>query len=128
MLERKKIPRDKIPEVVTAKWSADVLDEGFVPVPKRLIRCISTLFVGQDALAHLAVILAIADYRRPSLSRPPSPEYLAFTAGMDTAIFVKHLEELKGRGLVSFEADENALDVEIEALLQEIVRLTPDEG
>ena len=84
-LERRKIDRTRIPDTAAHKWSLEVLEEGFVPFPKKLIRCLAEMFGGPDGIDQLRVLLAVIDYRRPDLVRPPSLEYLSFNAGMMTA-------------------------------------------
>ena len=117
MLERRKIDTGTIPDVVAAKWSRDVLDEGFVPLPKRLVRSLVDLFSGPHAMQHLAVVLAIVDYKRPQLSRPPSVEYLAFTANMPVEEFKKYVSDLEAVDYVKVSGSDDAYDVQIDGLL-----------
>ena len=128
MFERRKIDPARLPHAAVAKWSQTVLDEGFVPLPKRMLRCLSALFEGSPAISQLATVLAIVDYKRPALSRPPSVEFLAFTAGMDVATFKRNVDELQSRGWVTASGSEPAFDVEIEGLIQEILERTRDEA
>ena len=127
MLERQEIQRSRLPGVVVAKWDAEVLSEGFTPIPKRLLRCLPQLFQGGHALEHLAAILAVVDYRRPQLNRPPSVEYLAFIAGMTTERFKKRLSELEAKGWITVDGTDAALDVNIDPFLKEIMNATQDE-
>lgn len=39
------------------------------------------LFVAENGLTEFSVLMAVVDYRRPALARPPSLEYLAFLSG-----------------------------------------------
>ena len=125
MLERKKI--DYRPAVIQAKWSEQVLDEGFTPVPKRLIRCMHRVFTGQDAIDDLRVVLAVIDYRRPNLSRPPSVEFLAFIAGMDVEKFKERVGDLQERGFFTCTGPDEAVSIGIDGLLQRVVELTDED-
>lgn len=127
MLERKKIDRDKLPDVLVAKWGSEVLSEGYTPMPKRLIRCLPRLFKGRHALEHLAVILAVVDYRRPRINRPPSVEYLAFIAGMTVEKLKTRLDELRELNWITFEGVDAALDVDLQPLIRKIISASSDE-
>jgi len=127
MLERHQIEPERLPGVVVAKWNAEVLSEGFIPFPKRLLRCLPKLFQGQHALEHLAVILAVVDYKRPQLNRPPSAEYLAFIAGMETELFNRRIDELKAQGRVVVQGTDVAIDVNLEPFIEEIMKATQDD-
>ncbi len=120
--EHAKVDPGQLPPTVLSKWSAGVLDEGFVPFPKRLLRCLATLFSGSAALEQLAVILAIADYRRPRPYRSPSLARLAFTADMEEEAFLKHLLALQKRGWLKAGGTPDALEIELDGLLAEIVK------
>src|SRR5437868_4526820 len=124
MFERKKVPLEKIPRAVIAKWSPDVLDEGFTPLPKRLLRSLSRIFSDQEGVADLQVVMAIADYLRPDLARGPSIEFLAFTAGMTPADFRKRLDRLVDRGWVRVGGSDQALDLSLSGLLAKITQET----
>lgn len=123
---RKKIDPEKLKPEVTAKWSKTVLDEGFVPFPKRLLRSMHKLFSGPKGVQELAVLLAIVDYRRKNLSRSPSIEYLAFTAGLTRKRFREILEKLEEKGWVQVEnrPREGAIDITIDGFEEEIEDLT----
>ena len=116
-----------VPDVVVPKWSRNVLNEGFVPFPKKLIRCLGKVFSGEHAIDKLAVVLAIVDYKRPRLARPPSLEFLAFTAGIDVEDFRSYVEELAKNGLIEVAGTDADFHVEISGLLKEILNLAPDE-
>jgi len=124
MFDRPYVPR--IPENVAFKWSANVLDEGFVPFPKRLLRCLGKCFAGDTAIDELRVVLAIVDYRRPRLPHPPSLEFLAFTADMEPQHFWTVLEGLKQKSLLNFEGTQAHLDVDLSPLLKKIEAFTID--
>ena len=129
MFDARKINPTRLPETVLAKWSAEILDEGFVPFPKRLLRCLVRLFGQAGSLAHLALILAVVDYKRPQLSRLPSADYLAFICGLSPKQFKENLTALKKKGWVSVHGDDSALDVNIDGAMEQILKLTaPDQS
>ena len=113
--------------VAVHKWSSEVLNEGYVPFPKRLVRCLTKIFTGGEPLIELAVILAIVDYRRPNLQKHPSFKFLAFSAGIDTDRFKQCVTDLKERGLVSWEETEDRVKFKIDGLLKQIEELTRDD-
>ena len=91
---------------VKAKWPVGTLSEGFVPLPKKLLRCTHQLFAGHGAIEDLAVVLALVDYERPAISRPPSREYVAFVAGLTVARLNAALKRLQLAGYVEVEVDD----------------------
>lgn len=127
MITRKKLSNKQIPDAVKAKWSTEVLDEGFTPFPKRLTRCLPSVFTGTHALEDLAVVLAIVDYRRPDLSRPPSVEYLAFMAGMEPSTFLRRVHHLIELGWITREGPDESVTFQIEGLLNRIKEETADD-
>jgi hypothetical protein len=116
----------KIPENVDFKWFGRTLDEGFVPFPKRLLRCLNRCFEGKHAVTDLMAVLAIVDYRRPRQPHPPSLEFLAFTAGMSVDQFEDSLARMKSRSMLDYEGTETHLDVDLSLLLQKVEELTAD--
>jgi hypothetical protein len=124
---RRKIKK-QLPDNFTSKWSTRVLDEEFVPFPKRLLMVISQVFEGEHAITDLAVVLAVADYLRPDLNRGPSVEFLAFTAGLPSETFLERLQALEERGLLHREGPDEAMTIHLSGLLQRIEELTPDEA
>ncbi|RIK69439.1 MAG: hypothetical protein DCC66_08720 [Planctomycetota bacterium] len=58
-------------------------------------------FLAKDGLDHLAAVLAIVGYKRPNLTRLPSLDYLAFTAGLSDDKFRTCLQALGRRKLVT---------------------------
>jgi hypothetical protein len=128
IFSRQKINPEALPRAVIAKWGADTLVEGFVPVPKRLLRCMNHIFSGADAIERLMVVMAIADYRRPNLTRGPSREFLAFLCGLSVDRVTCILDELKKDGLVAVEEKNvDELDISIGGLLARIATLTTGE-
>lgn len=122
--QRQRITPSRIPQPILYKWSEQVLDEGFVPFPKRLVRCLGKIFRGDEGIQDLQVVLAIVDYRRPNLTRQPSLDYLAFLADMAPAEFRQRLDALQARGLLTVGGDEDELEIEISGLLGEIEKST----
>jgi hypothetical protein len=114
--ERRKIDPARIPEVIAAKWSDVVIDEGFTPFPKRLLRTLSKVFPDGAHWEELQVILALVDYLRPGLTRGPSLDFLAFTAGLERERFKSVLQTLKRRGWVKLEGPEEALHLSLDSL------------
>lgn len=119
--ERRKV---EVPDLIRHKWSAAVASEGYTPFPKRLLRCLSGVF--QD-VRDLQVVMAIVDYRRPNLSRPPSVDYLAFNAGMPVDKFKERLNAMKERGWLLVGGVDEAIQISLDGLLAEIERQTPDD-
>lgn len=126
MLEPRKLDTTKLPEAVLAKWSPVLLDEGFVPFPKRLLRCLCSVLKSEQGMEELAVLLAIADYKRPNLLRPPSAEYLAFTAGLDQKRFKEVLINLEKRKWITADGNDSALNVDFQGFMNEVAHLTSD--
>lgn len=77
-------------------------------------------FLAKDGLDHLAAVLAIVDYKRPNLTRLPSLDYLAFTAGLSADKFRTFLEALGRRKLVTTAGTDEELEVRLDGLLEEI--------
>ena len=119
---RKKIDPHKLPPAVLEKWSPDILTEGFVPIPKLLVRSLHRLFSGDDGIKELATILAIVDFRRPQLTRFPSLAYLSFLAGLTEEEFQAALQRLVSRSLIEVFGDPEFLDVRTDGLVKAILR------
>ncbi len=127
MLKRRKIDTGQLPDVLRHKWPGGVLNEGFVPVPKRLLRCLPQIILGEGALEKLQVILAVVDYERPNLPRPPALAYLAFNAGLEPEEFRAKLKELGDEGLLEFSGPDDAMAIDYKGLITRIQQLTPEE-
>lgn len=110
----------KIPSRVVEKWSPSVLNEGFVPFPKKLLRAIHRIFRNDDSMKELAVILAVVDFKRPNLSRSPSLEYLAFLAGLEENEFKAALSRLEQKEYARVSADSEGLEISLDGLLKKI--------
>ena len=117
-----------LPLVAVAKWRADVLDEGFVPFPKRMLRCLGQIFNGPNAMRDLQIVMAVADYARPNLTRHPSYEFLGFIAGCSEDEAKATLAGLRDEGLLSFVEEDDEVRVSLEPLRKRIVELTDDES
>ena len=125
---RKKIRHSKLPAVMTAKWSHSILEEGFTPMPKRLLRAIGKIFKGEHGAVDLAVVLSVADYKRLNLYRLPSIEYLAWNAGLSVELFRQRLEQLVIKELVIRRGSDQDLDISLAPLEETVERLTPDDA
>lgn len=123
--ERQRVAASSLTPVLLEKWPGKVLVEGFVPFPKRLLRGLSGLFDGRPEAEQLAVLLAIVDYRRPRVSRPPSSEYLAFLAGLSVERFEKRLRELERREWVSVRRTRAGLAVDLTGFLEALKEAAP---
>ena len=110
--------------VVNYKWHGPaLLSEGFVPFPKRLLRSMDALWPGDRSIQQLAVILAIADYRRPGI-RPPSAGLLAFEAGLSLEVFDERLKELADVGLLEVGGNRDELAVSLKPLVDSVTEHT----
>src|SRR5439155_17956230 len=116
---RQHIDLSKLPHQVLEKWPSSMLGEGFVPFPKKLLRCLHCVFPDAQSIQELAVLLAIADYKRPNLSRLPSSAYLAFLAGLEQTKFDQALQSLQQKGLIQVEGDSDGLSVSLTGLQNE---------
>jgi len=114
-------PQMALSDTVLAKWPREVLDEGFCPYPKRLIRTAQRVLVGPNAMELLAVVLSVVDYKRPGLDRLPSLGFLAFTAGLDPETFRSRLQELRAQSLIEVRGDDEALDVTLFGLVRAVL-------
>lgn len=95
---------------VRAKWPDELLREGFVPFPKMLLRALPQLFQDSADVEELAVVLALADYRRRNMRSLPTIEYLAFIAGMPQEIYRAALDRLKAKKWVEEAAASEHVD------------------
>jgi hypothetical protein len=124
---RQRVSAKALPPAVLSKWNEDVLDEGFVPLPKRLLRCLNEIFQGSDAIERVMVVMAIADYTRPNLTRGPSRDFLAFVSGLPLDRLNRTLDVLSKDGLITVnDKDNDELEVSMPGLLSKITALTSD--
>lgn len=110
----------RLPPQIVQKWSETVLSEGFVPFPKKLLRCLHRVFQGPDSSKELAVVLAIVDFNRLRLTRLPSLAFLSFVAGLNQAEVQVILERLKQKTYVQIVGDSEGLDINLNGLLKVI--------
>lgn len=127
MFNRQKVDPFRIPEAIRAKWSNSVLEEGFVPFPKKLLRSFHEICSGEQGIKELCILLAIVDYKRPTLSRLPSFEYLAFLAGLEEPELKSIIAKLEDRGWIKVREKGEGLDIEIQGFLAEIDKHTEEE-
>lgn len=124
---RQKIRAQDLPSVVLVKWSAATLNEGFVPLPKKLLRCMPKVFKGPEAMERFALVMAVADYRRPNLTRGPSRDYLAFISGLSPQRVTELLEDLRSDRLISYSfKGPDELEIDMGGLLTRILSLTAE--
>jgi hypothetical protein len=114
---------------VRAKWPVSLLEEGFVPFSKKLLRAlVPVLGESTEPLQDLAAILVVIDYIRPAIQRPPSPEYLAFNAGLDRDVLMGALNRLAARGLVEYGIDDHGrLELDLEGFYAAVDDATSEE-
>jgi hypothetical protein len=117
---RQRVDVAKIPSQVIEKWSPSVLNEGFVPFPKKLLRALHCVFPDNDSMKELAVILAVVDFKRPNLSRSPSLEYLAFLAGLEENEFKEALGRLEQKTYAGISGDSKGLEISLDGFLKKI--------
>jgi hypothetical protein len=126
---RQRVRPQDLPSAVLAKWNAATLEEGFVPLPKKLLRCMPQIFLGGDAVERLALVMAIADYRRPNLTRGPSRDFLAFLSGLSCARVTELLEDLRNGGLIAYSLKgPDELDIDLKGLLARIADFTQEDS
>jgi len=124
---RQHVPAKSLPAVVAFKWGLPALEEGFVPLPKKLLRCVGNIFQGPEAMERFAVTMAIADYLRPNLTRGPSREFLGFLCDLPVARINMVLADLTAAGLViASDTAAGELEVSLDGLLKRIEELTKE--
>jgi hypothetical protein len=111
-------------DTVAYKWGEALLDEGFVPFPKRLLKCATQVFKGDLRMSELAALLAIVDYQRPQVTRKPSLNHLASAAGLSDSRFRRCLQTLESRGLLEWSGTENGMEFNYEGLRRRVMKLT----
>lgn len=123
--KRPYVLKDKLSDAALAKWGYEVLEEGFVPFPKKLIRALPSLFK-ENGIEKLQAVLAIIDFIRDDQKSNPSKEYLAFVAGMSIERFSLVLGELKAEGLIEVVEADDALVASPKGLKVAILKNTKD--
>jgi hypothetical protein len=125
---RQRIDTKTLPTALLSKWDRRVLEEGFVPLPKKLLRCMNQIFQGPEAMEQFILIMAITDYLRPNLSRGPSPEYLAFVSGLTVERVKSLLQVLAEKRLLTFQfKEEDELEINTQGLATHIIESTPQQ-
>ena len=121
VFQRQKIDTSKLPPAIVIKWDQSTLEEGFVPFPKKLLRCLTKIFSNTNGVELLSVVLAVVDFKRANQTLNPSAEYLAYIAGMDVMAFKRNLEELERQDLITVSSGfDERLDIRIDGLLKRI--------
>ena len=124
---RQWVDTGKMPPHLLHKWSASVLREGFVPFPKKLLRCAHKLFDGPDPMKDLTVVLAVVDFSRDKMWRHPSLAFLAFLAGLSEEDVKASLERLERKSYIQVSGNPIAgLDIQIGGLLATIESQTQE--
>lgn len=126
--ERSKLDVAKITPLLKHKWSEKLLNEGYVPFPKRLLRCAGKIFAGSSRLGELRVVLALADYARPDFKRSPTLAYLAYATGMTKKRVERCLASLRKRKLLKIsELGSGTMEIDYLPLLKRAEALTEDD-
>jgi len=124
--ERQRLHPATLSSILKEKWPQDLLLEGYVPLPKRVLRALPALFPDDNAIEELVVLLAYIDYRRPAVSRKPSLEFLAFNSGLTTKRFASALQRLERKGCIARTGEAERLTLELAGFMDEIRRLAPE--
>jgi hypothetical protein len=127
---RPKVDLQRLKPPIFAKWKPELLTEGYVPVPKRLLRTFHELFGGASEVDELVALLAIVDYKRANLKNLPSIEYLSFMAGIPQKEFNAALKRLKKRKWIEVEpnSDPSAVEITVDGLTAAALSTIGDEG
>ncbi|ODA30574.1 hypothetical protein [Planctopirus hydrillae] len=115
-------------DILAQKWSIAVIDEGFTPFPKRLLRCLDRIFGESQGVNELRVILTLVDYRRPNLTRDPSLDYLAFVSGLSKDKFLQIMCNLREQNLIEFRGSDAAIHYDLTRFMEKVESLTNDDG
>lgn len=110
-LQRQHVDTATMSPAVLAKWPENLLREGFIPFPKRVLRALSHLYPNDRAMEELVVLLAAADFRRPNLKQQPSLEFLTFISGLEPERFRAALDRLANKSFVEPEGSKEALEI-----------------
>jgi hypothetical protein len=118
-----------LPANIRAKWPAELLGEGFVPLPKKLLRTLGGLFQGAHEIDELVVLLATVDYKRDDYDRLPTVEYLAFVAGIPEKRFKEALSRLKKKRWIEIDLEpkDDSMDISVDGLNRAVVSLIREE-
>jgi hypothetical protein len=110
-----------MPSVIRYKWGDESLKEGITSIPKRGLRVLSRIFIGEDGVEQLQVALTLVDYRRPNSNRLPTAAFLAFLSGLSEERFMIRLQQLHDRRLITFEIVRKAIKFNVNGLIDEMV-------
>ena len=110
-------------KVMIYKWGKkEVLDEGFVPIPKRFLRVMRAVLDSEKSLSDLRVILAIVDLRRPGDNSEFYISQLASIAGIKVELFIDRLKSLHAQRLLRVEfKDKTRVSIDIASLAKRIM-------
>lgn len=128
---RQRVPIDRMGSALD-KWPVRMLEEGYLPFPKRLMRSFHRIFVGPLGMDHFATMLAAADFKRRNLSRLPNVEFLAFTAGLEPDRLEQCLYDIHQVGVVSVQFVEDprygrVVDVDLDPLDELVMQTNADQ-
>ena len=98
---------NQIKPSVIDKWGSDLCEEGYVPLPKKLLRSIPRIFDGEHALQDLIILLGIADLISAKINKGISIRYLSFLVCMEEDKVLESLERLKENKILKMESIEN---------------------
>jgi hypothetical protein len=129
MFTRTQIDPFTLPPNIRAKWSDALLGEGFVPLPKKLLRALGRTFSGWQEMEELVALLADVDYKRATPTPPPTLAYLAFISGLSVSRFKSALSRLKKKGLVKIDVElaDDTVDVNLEGLNRAVAKIMNEE-
>jgi hypothetical protein len=127
VFERQKIPVESISATLNDKWGRDVLDEGYVVFPKRLLRCLPNIFGDTNEIKELQVCLAVADFFRPDLKRGPSLAFLAFSTSLEEDQIKEIMRGLRSKGLLDYRGTVEELKLSNAGLRAQILIKTAEE-
>ena len=87
------------------KWGKELCTEGYVPMPKKLLRSAAEIFDGDNSLTDLIVTLAIAD-TVTKREAPISYAFLSFIAGIEEDLVRSSVDRLHKLGYINIEEAE----------------------
>ena len=126
---RSQIDPFTLPANIRAKWSDELLGEGFVPVPKKLLRALPRIFDRSSDIEELVALLAAVDYKRATPAPPPTLVYLAFLGGLSVSRFKSALSRLKKKGFVQIDVElaDDTVDVNLDGLNRAVAKILSEE-
>jgi len=117
---RQNVDSYRLPENIRVKWPLGVLKEGFVPLPKTLIRTLGKILSGSDALDQFAVLMAVIDQKRPKAPATPTLQYLAFLTDLSPERTQSLLEQLRAIKLIHYADGPGGLSIDTTGLYQAV--------